>query len=217
MHWSVRLVNNMNISVKRKPPCFWGGIHRSNSAVQEPEPEIEVGGKGAPEQIRDLDSTSKHVDSNKRPDHQSDQENQGKEPEKGKQPPLQEKEPGGPKHIEEKLDAVNQDRAIPARPFPHPCRTDAHQEEQNGPDNGEQDGRRRQGRPVQLLVGLKACHGEKAADATGGQGDQEKRKIRQIFIHYHHQSIVCLMFSKYELWPDRSGGGTYELNGQGPV
>ena len=73
-------------------------------SVQKPHTEIEISGKGDPEQVRDLQPCRKLVDFAERQDHQGNQKPQHKQPEEGKTKCLKIKEKNAPKEVEYQLE-----------------------------------------------------------------------------------------------------------------
>ena len=114
--------------------------------VQKPDTQIQIGGKGHPEEIGDLQKGRAFIHFPERQDHQNDEYPQDKQPEKGQTEGLKIEKQNAPQEIECQLSEKQQHglgTGIGGGGGINSCRTNAHQREKDGPNDGKQPYRRR--------------------------------------------------------------------------
>lgn len=117
--------------------------------VQIPDTQIQIGSKGQPDQIGNLQFGCQRIHLSEGKDHPKHQPPQKQQPEKGKAEGLGVEEDRTPEKIDHKLcdeEVQSQTPGFGWRSLINPCRSDTHQCEQDRPDHRKYPTRRRQRR-----------------------------------------------------------------------
>lgn len=118
-------------------------------SIQQPYPGIEIGGKGDPEQVRDLEPGGQVIHPAVRNNHPQDEGPQNQQPAKGQAKALEVKKEDAPEEVEGQLDPKEQQAPGAARRGRReidPRSAHPHEHEQDAPHNGKHQSGRGQGR-----------------------------------------------------------------------
>ena len=123
-----------------------GFFHGSETrTVQQPDPQVQVGGEGHREEVGELEPGGPFVHLAEDEEHPQDQRPQDQQPQQGEAEGLEVEEEEAPTEIEGQLDAEDGQAPGPGpggRRAPHPGGADAHQGKEDAPDHGKDHGRR---------------------------------------------------------------------------
>lgn len=161
-------------------------------SIQQPYPGIEIGSKGDPEQVRDLEPGGQAVHPAVRNNHPQDEGPQNQQPAKSQAEALKIKKEDAPAEVEGQLDPKEQQAPGTARGGRReidPRRTHPHEHEQDAPHNGEHQGGRGQGRLNDGLgIQLDAIPGQPTGECAHSFGEQDEQSINFPGTMFHTSS-----------------------------
>ena len=162
-----------------------------SSAVQPPDPKIQIGRKTHPQQIRNLQERSKPIDLSEGLDHHHDQHPQSRQPQQGSAESLQIEEDDTPEKVKAQL--RKKQPQTPGslhrrRRFPYPRRANPHQRKQDTPHDGKHHPRRRKRRLADGgLIYLRTLSGQESRKSSHDLRQANKGRI-DLPIRFFHMS-----------------------------
>lgn len=157
-------------------------------SIQQPYPGIEIGGKGDPEQVRDLEPGGQVVYPAESNNHPQDEGPQNQQPAKSQAEALKIKKEDAPAEVEGQLDPKEQQAPGAARGGRREIDPrSAHP--QDAPHNGEHQSGRGQGRLNDGLgIQLDAIPGQPAREGAHSFGEQDEQSINFPGTMFHTSS-----------------------------